>query len=87
MRFRLDGCISVLPLQLPLKFEAAVCAGGLGGVLNSVPQFSLPGTDDLPEQLKPPMRSRSASFDVLFLDDDIRVTRGNRNEIRIFVRT
>lgn len=56
-------------------------------MLNSVPQFSLPGTDDLPEQLKPPMKSRSASFDVLFLDDDIRVTRGDRNEIRIFVRT
>jgi len=61
--------------------------GGLGGLLNSVPQFSLPGTDDLPPQLQPPKRSRSATFEVLFLDDDIRVTRGDRNEIRVFLRT
>ena len=62
-------------------------AGGLGGLLNSVPQFSLPGTDALPEQLQPPKRSRAATFDVLFLDDDLRVTRGDRNEIRVFLRT
>lgn len=58
--------------------------GGLGGILNSVPQFELP---NLPEQLQPPRKSRSASFEVVYLDEDIRITRGDRKELRVFLRT
>jgi hypothetical protein len=57
-------------------------AGGVAGILSNVPQISLP---DLPEQLQP--RSRSARFTVAYLDDDLRITKGDRGEIRVFLRT
>lgn len=58
--------------------------GGVAGLLNNLPQFNLP---ELPEQLQPSIRNRAATFDVLFLDEDLRVTRGDRGEVRVFVRT
>ena len=54
----------------------------MAGILSNVPQISLP---ELPEQLQP--RSRSARFTVAYLDDDLRITKGDRGEIRVFVRT
>jgi hypothetical protein len=33
-----------------------------------------------------PKRARSARFDVVYLDDDLRVTRGDRGELRVFVK-
>ena len=47
-----------------------------------MPQISLP---DLPDSMQPP--SRSARFTVTYLDDDLRITRGDRGETRVFVRT
>lgn len=58
--------------------------GGLGGILNAVPQFELP---NLPQQLQLPRKSRSASFEVVYLDEDIRITHGDRKELRVFLRT
>ena len=42
---------------------------------------------ELPEPLRPSRQARTSTFDVLYLDDDVRITRGSRGELRIFVRT
>ena len=59
-------------------------AGGVGGVLGRLPEVTLP---QLPEPLKPSRRLRSSTFEVIYLDDDLRVTRGDRGELRVFVRS
>ncbi|CAL5223976.1 g6587 [Coccomyxa viridis] len=58
--------------------------GGLGGVLSRLPEVTLP---QLPEQLQPSRRMRSSTFEVIYLDDDLRITRGDRGELRVFVRS
>jgi PAP_fibrillin len=58
--------------------------GGLGGILSGLPQITLP---ELPDTLRPSRQQRSARFDVVFLDDWLRITKGDRGELRIFVRT
>jgi hypothetical protein len=40
--------------------------GGIAGLLNNVPEFTLP---ELPEGMRPSSGMRSATFDVLFLDE------------------
>ncbi|KAG1678400.1 hypothetical protein FOA52_015167 [Chlamydomonas sp. UWO 241] len=47
------------------------------------PRFDVPS---LPDVLKPPRFMRSAKFDVTFLDDGLRVTRGDRGELRVYAR-
>jgi hypothetical protein len=51
--------------------------------LGSIPSLAVP---QLPENLRPPTDLRSAAFDVTFLDDDMRITRGDRGELRVYVR-
>lgn len=63
---------------------ACPCAGGLGGLLGRLPEFTLP---QLPEPLKPSRAMRSSTFEVIYLDADMRVTRGDRGELRVFLRT
>lgn len=46
-------------------------------------QLELP---TLPEFLQPPDWTRSSSFDVTYLDEGLRVTRGDRGELRVFLR-
>ena len=58
--------------------------GGIGGLLGRLPEFTLP---QLPEPLKPSRSQRSSTFEVIFLDSDLRITRGDRGELRVFVRT
>ena len=50
----------------------------------NLPEIMLP---QLPEPFKPSRQQRTSSFDVLFLDSDLRITRGSRGELRIFVKT
>ena len=50
----------------------------------NVPEIMLP---QLPEFLKPSRQQRTSSFDVLYLDSDMRITRGSRGELRIFIKT
>jgi hypothetical protein len=45
--------------------------------------LSLP---QLPEGLRPPEGLRGATFDVVVLDEEMRVTRGDRGEVRVFLR-
>ena len=51
-------------------------------MLSNVPQISLP---DLPESFQP--RAKLARFTVAYLDGDLRITKGDRGETRVFVRT
>jgi hypothetical protein len=51
--------------------------------LQGLPQFDVP---QLPDFLKPPKNFRSASFDVSYLDASMRITRGDRGELRIYLR-
>ena len=57
--------------------------GGVAGILGALPALALP---DLPSFLRPGPAQRASSFDVLYLDGDLRVTRGERGELRVFVR-
>lgn len=52
-------------------------------LFKQLPRFELPS---LPQQLKPPRYLRSATFDVTFLDESMRITRGDRGELRIYLR-
>jgi hypothetical protein len=58
-------------------------AGGLRGWLGGLPALRTP---ELPEALRPPAEARSARFDVTFLDPELRVTRGDRGELRVFIK-
>ena len=55
--------------------------GGLAGLLGSLPSLTLPS---LPSFMRPPTAQRTSGFDVLYLDGDVRVTRGERGELRVF---
>ena len=57
--------------------------GGYAGLLGALPSFPLP---ELPSFLRPSRAQRGSSFDVLYLDGDLRVTRGERGELRVFCR-
>lgn len=50
----------------------------------NLPDLVLP---QLPEPLRPSRQQRTSSFDVLYLDDNMRIIRGSRGELRIFVKT
>ena len=53
-------------------------------MLARLPELTVP---QLPEPLKPSRRMRSSTFEVIYLDEDLRVTRGDRGELRAFVRS
>jgi PAP_fibrillin len=72
-----------LSLTFPsAKHPRVLHAGGLNGVLGRLPALTLA----LPGFLQPPKDTRSSNFRVLYLDDDLRVTRGDRGELRVFTR-
>ncbi|CAL8990031.1 unnamed protein product [Prunus brigantina] len=52
------------------------------GNLSQLPLLELP---KLPDGLRPPSNPGSGEFDVTYLDADIRITRGDRDELRVFV--
>ena len=69
-----------------IVFENTVvkASGGLGGWLGWLPAVATP---QLPEALRPATTgARSATFDVVFLDERMRVTRGDRGELRVFLK-
>mmetsp|Transcript_14911 Transcript_14911/g.41898 ORF Transcript_14911/g.41898 Transcript_14911/m.41898 type:complete len:325 (-) Transcript_14911:236-1210(-) len=70
--------------KVSITFETTdVAVQGPGPLLDSLPKLSVP---QLPRELRPPADLRSATFDVTFLDDDMRITRGDYGELRIYVR-
>lgn len=51
------------------------------GNLSQLPPLEIPR---LPDTLRPP-RTGSGEFEVTYLDSDMRITRGDRAELRVFV--
>lgn len=51
--------------------------------LDAFPRFDVPS---VPEFLRPPRFLRSATFNVTFLDSMLRITRGDRGELRIYLK-
>jgi hypothetical protein len=51
--------------------------------LSQLPKFEFPS---VPDFLKPPRDWRAATFDVSFLDAGMRVTRGDRGELRVYLK-
>ncbi|KAJ7559865.1 hypothetical protein O6H91_04G104100 [Diphasiastrum complanatum] len=95
LRFNLFWPLPVLEVTATLahKFELTGKTGiriifektrlKAGGNLSELPPVDLP---KLPEFLRPSSNSRSGQFEVTFLDEDFRITRGDRGELRIFVK-
>ncbi|XP_020690320.1 plastid-lipid-associated protein 6, chloroplastic isoform X1 [Dendrobium catenatum] len=54
------------------------------GNLSQFPPLELPR---LPDALRPPSNTGSGEFEVIYLDSDLRITRGDRGELRVFVIT
>lgn len=54
------------------------------GNLSQLPPLELPR---FPDALRPPSDTRSGEFEVTYLDNDTRITRGDRGELRVFVIT
>lgn len=54
------------------------------GSLSELPPVDLPR---LPDFLRPPSSVRSGDFEVTFVDDDFRITRGDRGELRVFLKS
>ncbi|TVU00384.1 hypothetical protein EJB05_54205, partial [Eragrostis curvula] len=52
------------------------------GNLSQLPPLELPR---IPDNLRPPSNTGSGEFEVTYLDDDTRITRGDRGELRVFV--
>ncbi|KAM4116951.1 hypothetical protein ACB094_02G088700 [Castanea mollissima] len=52
------------------------------GNLSQLPPLELPR---IPDALRPPSNPGRGEFEVTYLDTDIRVTRGDRDELRVFV--
>ena len=51
------------------------------------PEIDIPElTGTLPEAIRPPPSTRSGSFNTVFIDEQLRVTRGDRRELRVYTR-
>ncbi|GLI63443.1 hypothetical protein VaNZ11_006334 [Volvox africanus] len=72
-----------LPATLRIVYEETY--GELVGsdMFAQLPRLQAPS---LPEPLRPPKFLRSATFDVTFLDETLRITRGDRGELRVYLR-
>ena len=60
--------------------------GGVGGWLSNLPQFSTPQLPEAIRSISPLADARGATFDVSYLDATMRVTRGDRGELRVFLK-
>lgn len=63
-----------------IKFEKTTVK--TTGNLSQLPSLEVP---QLPEQFRPSTNRGSGEFEVTYLDSDIRITRGDRGELRVFV--
>eukprot|EP01026_Neomeris_dumetosa_P074805 TRINITY_DN78186_c0_g1_i7.p1 TRINITY_DN78186_c0_g1~~TRINITY_DN78186_c0_g1_i7.p1 ORF type:complete len:333 (-),score=30.33 TRINITY_DN78186_c0_g1_i7:321-1235(-) len=57
---------------------------GEGAVFNQLPVLELPQFPQLPDFFQ---TLRKATFNVVYLDEDIRITKGDRGELRIYARS
>ena len=70
--------------QITFEDTEVKTTGGFGGWLGKLPELRLP---QLPEGLRPSRDARTSTFETLFLDDDLRISRGRNGELRVFVKT
>ncbi|KAI8471388.1 MAG: hypothetical protein J3K34DRAFT_468317 [Monoraphidium minutum] len=73
----------IAPSTVKIVYEDTLAAAMGPPLLAALPQIAAP---QLPDFLKPPRDWRSASFDVTYLDRSMRVTRGDRGELRVYLR-
>lgn len=52
------------------------------GNLSQLPPLEIP---QIPDALRPPSNTGSGEFEVTYFDAGTRITRGDRNELRVFV--
>lgn len=65
--------------KIKIKFEKTTLKAT--GNLAQLPPFEVPR---IPDSLRPP-NTGSGEFEVTYLDSDLRITRGDRGELRVFV--
>lgn len=66
--------------KIRIKFEKTTVKAT--GNLSQLPLLELP---KLPDSLRPPSNTGAGEFDVTYADEDLRITRGDRDELRVFV--
>lgn len=72
--------ISIGSNTIRIKFEKTTVK--TTGNLSQLPALEIP---QLPEQFRPSTNRGSGDFEVTYVDSDLRITRGDRNELRVFV--
>ena len=79
--FTIDGAATV---RIVFENTMVKTSGGIGNWLGRGPQFDTP---QLPASLREGTASaRGATFDISFLDEKMRITRGDRGELRVFLK-
>lgn len=79
--FSLEGAATI---RITFQDTIVQGSGGLAGWLDNLPQFSIP---QIPRSLREGTKGlRGATFDVSFIDSRMRITRGDRGELRVFLR-
>ncbi|GAA0153564.1 hypothetical protein LIER_11771 [Lithospermum erythrorhizon] len=66
--------------KINIKFEKTTVK--TSGNLSQLPPLEIP---KIPDGLRPPSNTGSGEFEVTYLDTEMRVTRGDRGELRVFV--
>ena len=79
--FSVEGASTV---RIVFENTVVKSSGGISGWLDNLPKFTTP---QLPESMQPSTaNARGATFDVTFLDEKMRITRGDRGELRVFLK-
>ena len=71
-----DNSIQIIFEKTSLKFEGM-------NLISGVPPIELPQSP--PDFLRPFPTLRSGTFQITLLDENMRITRGDRGELRVFV--
>ncbi|KAK1292240.1 hypothetical protein QJS10_CPB17g01309 [Acorus calamus] len=68
------------PAKIKITFEKTTVKPT--GSFSQLPPLEVPR---LPDALRPPSNTGSGEFEVTYMDSDTRITRGDREELRVFV--
>lgn len=71
-------------IRIAFKNTEVKSSGGLGGWLDALPIVEIPGLPDA--VLAVVSDAQIAAFRVVYLDESMRITRGDRGELRIYVK-
>lgn len=73
-------CMGIGSAKIKITFEKTTVK--TTGSLSQLPPLELP---QIPDALRPASNRGSGEFEVTYLDEDTRITRGDRGELRVFV--